>query len=237
MERYRSWPVARDASQTMSFETMKELAVLLEALGADVNTEEPDPAAAALRRNLFRGSAVRGWAERVCQIAAAVVDPQKPLAWTLYQAPVEIQQQLSGQGRLLAVNRFRYVETSVGGGVSRMNSTYMNEKLVLLQGNADSGNLSLKFYLTSRDHNPGPALAFDRPWAIFDLYLKGDFTADAQGNIYIPLYFEDGTDRYVYYTVLEFNREIPGASSWYSSRNWPDMIGSGGTVTERRQEL
>jgi hypothetical protein len=243
MSRYRTWPLASDATPAMSPETMGELAALMEALGAGIDTEEPDPAAAALRHNLFRGSAVRGWAEAVRQIATAVVDPQKPLSWILYQAPVEVQQQLSGRGRLLAVNRFRYVETSIGsvgsGGaaVPRMNSTYMNEKLAILQGGADNRDLSLKFYLTSRDRNPSATLAFDRPWAIFELYLKGDFTSDAQGNIYIPLYFQEGTDRYVYYTVLEFNREIPGASSWYSLRNWPDLIGSGGVVTERRQRL
>jgi hypothetical protein len=234
MERYRAWPLVSDAPQALSVETMEELAVLLRAMGVEYGSQEdPDPAIAALHHNLFRGSAARNWAQTIYTIASASVDTQKPLAWTLYQTPQGIQQRLGGRGRLLAINRFRYVETSAGGSPPKMNSTYMNEKLALFNNNAADGNLNLQFYLTSRDRSPGALLAFNRPWAVFEFYLQGDYAVDDEGNRYIPLYFNDDADRYVYYTVLEFNRELPEPSSWYSLKNWPDLMISGRTITER----
>jgi len=235
MSRYRTWPLSSDVQQAMSAGTMGELASLLDALGAGIGLEDnPDPAVAALRHTQFRGSPAWNWADTVFKIASAAVDPQKPLAWTLYQVPVEVQKRLGGRGRLLAIDRFRYIGVSVGDAVPRMSSTYMNEKLSLLQGNADMGNLTLQFFRTSQERIPGASIVFSRPWAIFEIYIRGDYVADDQGNAYIPLYFEDQAGRYVYYVAVEFNREIPGPSSWYSSRNWPDLTISGGVVTERR---
>ena len=93
----------------------------------------------------------------------------------------------------------------------------------------------MRFYRTSTDRVPGATLVINRPWSIFDIYLRGDSIADAQGNIYIPLYLEDATDRYVYYVSVEFNREIPASPSWYYLRNWPDLIISGGAMIDRHQ--
>jgi len=234
MNRYQAWPLSGDVQQALSMETMKELASLLEALGAGIGLEEnPDPAAAALRHSQFRGSPARNWADTVFKIAATAVDTQKPLSWTLYQVPVETQKRLSGRGRILAIDRFRYIGVSAADAVPRMSSTYMTEKLSLLQGNADIGGLTLQFFRTSQDRNPGASLVFSRPWAIFEIFLSGNYAADDEGNIYIPLYFEDNADRYVYYVGIDFNREIPPARLWYSSRNWPDLTVSGGVITER----
>jgi hypothetical protein len=225
----------------MSVETMGEVAALLEAMGVGLGAAvESDPAAAALRHNLFRGAGARNWAETLYRIAAAATDQQQPLTWTLNHVPVETQRRLLVRGQLLAIDRFRYVDVSTEGAVPRMSGSYVNEKQTLFQGNAADANLNLRFYRTSRDRNPAAALPFNRPLAIFDLYLKGDYAADDKGNMYIPLYFEDEADRYVYYLSLEFSREIPDASSWYSlagqraSGKWPDLTSSEGFITERR---
>jgi hypothetical protein len=77
-------------------------------------------------------------------------------------------------------------------------------------------------------------LAINRPWAVFEFYLRDDNAVDDKGNSYIPLYFTDEADRYVYYTTLEFNREIPDPSSWYSLKNWPNLMISGRNIIERR---
>jgi hypothetical protein len=238
MERYRAWPLVSDSPQALSAETMEELAFLLRAMGVEYGSQEdPDPAIAALHHNLFFGSAARNWAETAYRIAAAAVDQQKPLAWALYQTPEGIQQRIGGRGRLLAINRFRYVESSAGGSAPKMNSTYTNEKMPLFRNNAADGNLNLQFYLTSRDRSPGALLTFNRPWAVFEFYLRDDHVADDEGNSYIPLNFTDEATQYVYYTILEFNRELPKPSSWYTLKNWPDLMISGRTVTERRGDF
>ena len=234
MDQYRAWPLARDADRNIHVQNMEDLAALLEAMGVEYGTQvNPDPAAATLRQNLFQGTTARNWATMLHEISAAIADPQKPLAWTLFQAPVDVQHQLTGRGRLLAINRFRNIGVSTGMSSSRMSSTYTMEKLPLAQGDAYNEGLTIQFYLTSADRIPGATLAINRPWSIFELYLSGNFIADDQGNIYIPLFFEDALDRYVYYVSIEFNREIPPSSSWYFLRNWPDLIISGGTVTSR----
>ncbi|MDR0496075.1 MAG: hypothetical protein LBH42_00515, partial [Treponema sp.] len=235
MHRYRTWPLASDSLDALSLDTIRELASLLGALGAGFDSDDdPDPAVVLLRHNVFRGTVAKNWAKTIYRIATAIGDVQKPLSWTLFQTPVQVQQRLAGRGRLLAVDRFRYLEASYGNAPPRRYSTFMNEKLALLQG--DTGPFSLSFFRTSQDRNPGAAVDNNRPWAVFELYLKETVTDD-QGNSYIPLFFEDQADRYTYYTTLEFNREIPERLSWYSSRNWPDLAISGGTISERRRGL
>ncbi len=115
-----------------------------------------------------------------------------------------------------------------------MSGTYMNEKYPLFNNNAADGNLNLQLYLTSRERSPGAFLAVNRPWAVFEFYLRDDNAVDDKGNSYIPLYFTDETDRYVYYTAVEFNRELPDPSSWYSLKNWPNLMISGRNIIERR---
>jgi hypothetical protein len=235
--RYKAYPLCGDASPSnaLSLDAVRELASLLEALGAGLPAEgEKDPFKAALRHSLFQGSAVQAWADTICRIAGALGDAQKPLGWTLYQAPVEVQTRLTGKGRLLAVDRFRYLDASRGGSSPRMSSTYMNEKLNILEGNPPDGDLILRFYKTSRDRTPGAIAAVNRPWAIFDLYLQRDAAGDSQGGRYIPVYLEDEAGQYVYYLAVEFEPELPAPASWYWSANWPDLMISQGMITERR---
>jgi hypothetical protein len=238
--RYKSYPLCGDAprSQALSLAAVREAAFLFEVMGAglpEAAGEAPiDPVAAALHHSLFNGSAARNWAKTVYQFLGAAVSSEKPLAWTLNQVPVEIQRRLPTGGRLLAVGRFRYVSVSVTDANPRASSTYTNEKLTLLQGNPEDGGLTLRFYKTSRDSMPGSVIAVNNRWAIFDLYLRRDRTADDAGNSYIPLYLEDESGQYVYYVEVEFNTEIPGPSAWYASGNWPEITIAGNMITERR---
>jgi hypothetical protein len=242
IERYKAFPLYADAApqagpgrgSALSPADMGEIAELLGSMGAGLSGQTADdPAAAALHHSQFEGSRIKTWAGAVYQIAAAVSGAQKPLSWTIYQPPVDVQSRLAAGGRLLAINRFRYIEVSAGGN-PRISSTYMNEKLNLLQGNPEDSGLSFKFYKTSRDAAPAAVVAFNKPWSIFELYLQPGRTADDQGTIYIPLFFEDEAGRYVYYVELAFSQDMPPPSSWYPPGNWPDMMISGGMIMERR---
>jgi hypothetical protein len=250
IEKYKAFPLYADFSQTgpgrgsvLTPAVMGEIAELFGAMGAGLAGQagpagqaplaSGDPAVEALRHSLFAGSRIQAWAGTVYRIAAAVSDTQKPLSWTIYQPPVDVQSRLTAGGRLLAINRFRYVEVS-GGGNPRLSSTYMNEKLSLLQGNPEDGGLTFKFYKTSRDAAPAAVVAFNNPWSIFDVYLRPEWAADDKGNTYIPLFFEDGAGKYVYYVEIEFSQDMPPPSSWYTPGNWPDIMISGDMITERR---
>jgi hypothetical protein len=239
-DRYKSYPLCGDIprSQALSLAAVREAAFLFEAMGAglpEAAGDAPiDPVAAALHHSLFNGSAARSWAKTVYQFLGAAASSEKPLSWTLSQVPVEIQRRLPTGGRLLAVDRFRYLSVSVTDANPRTSSTYTNEKLTLLQGDPEDGGLTFRFYKTSRDSMPGSVVAVNNQWAIFDLYLRRDRTADDAGNSYIPLYLEDESGQYVYYVEVEFNTEIPGPSAWYVSGNWPEIMIADNMITERR---
>jgi hypothetical protein len=239
-EPYKAYPLRADASPSgaMSLNLIKEIAFLFEAMGAGLPVQEDqvntDPVYTALHHSLFNGSAVQNWAKTIHQITTSSADTQKPLVWTVYQVPVEIQRKLPSGGRLLAIDRFRYIEVSSTESTPRKNSTYMNEKLALLQGNPEDKSLTFKFYKASRDSIPGAELTINNRWSVFDLYLRRDRIADDMGNSYIPLFLQDEAGQYVYYLQVEFNTEIPGPSSWYSSRDWPDIIIADGMITEKK---
>ncbi len=238
--RYKSYPLCGDIprSQALSLAAVQEAAYLFEAMGAGLperKKEDPvDPVAAALHHSLFSGSAARNWAKTIYQFLGAAVSSEKPLAWKLNQVPVEIQRRLPTGGRLLAIDRFRYVSVSTADASPRTNSTYSNEKLTLLQGKPEDGVLVFKFYKASRDSMPGSVITVSNQWAIFDLYLRRDRIADDAGNSYIPLYLEDESGQYVYFVEVEFNTEIAGPSAWYTSGTWPDLMIADNMITERR---
>jgi hypothetical protein len=224
---------AEEKPNALTLSTMREIAELFGAMGAGISAPSSDPADSALHHNLFAGSAVQTWAATVYQIAAAITDTQKPLTWTIYQPPVDVQSKLAPGRRLLAINRFRYVEVSAGGN-PRLTSTYMNEKISLLQGHPEDGNLTFKFYKTSRDAAPAAVIAFNNPWSVFDLHTQPGRAADDKGNAYIPLFFEDAAGQYVYYVELEFTHDMPPPASWYTPATWLNIMTVGGMITERR---
>ncbi|MFP3040553.1 hypothetical protein LQZ19_01915 [Treponema primitia] len=243
-EKYRAYPLCSNAlpANALDFKTMQEIASLFEAMGAalpqgqDAPPDQTgrDPVHAALHHSLFSGSDIQNWAGTVYQIASAAAGVEKPFSWIIHQPPVEVQNRLPVRSRLMAMDRFRYVEVSSAGNNPRSSSTYMNEKLILLQGNVDNGGISFKFYKTSRDREPGALIAYNNPWSIFELYLTEDYAMDDKGNNYIPIYLEDEAGKYIYYVELEFNVEIPASSVWYSSRTWPEITITDGMIVEKR---
>jgi hypothetical protein len=249
---HKSWPLSADGPRggALSLNTIRETALLFEAMGAGLPgaaaipegaplpepaaQAKPDPVAVALSHSLFSGSAARNWAGTLHQFLSAATNQEKPLAWTLHQPPADVQRRLPAGGRLLAIDRFRYVSVSVAGGAPRMSGAYGNEKTALLQGNPEDGDLVFRFYKTSRDSTPGAVVSINNRWAIFDLYLRRDRVADNAGNSYIPIYLADESGQYVYYVEVAFNAEIPGPQSWYSSSNWPDIMIVDGMIAEKR---
>jgi hypothetical protein len=240
IDRYKAYPLCGDAPYTnaLSQGTMREIASLFESMGAGLPDQtgqgKGDPVYAALQHSLFGSSRIQDWARTVYQIAFAAVDEQKPLVWTAYQLPVEVQRRLPAGRRLLAIDRFRYIEVSSRGNAPQSNSTYMNERLNLLQGYPDDEAITLRFYKTSRDSTPGAVVTINSPWSIFELYLRRDRIADDMGNSYIPIYLEDEAGQYVYYLDVEFNVDIPKPSSWYIVRDWPDIMIEDGMITGKR---
>jgi hypothetical protein len=240
VDSYKAYPLCADAprAQALSLDKMKEIASLFKAMGADIpdttGQTEIDPVAFALHHNLFKGLAVQTWAKTICQIAAAAASEQNPLTWTVYQIPVDIQENLPGRRELLAINRFRYVKVTSADTPPRASSTYMKEKLSLMQSNPDSAPLKFDFYKTSRDIDAGAVITFDGPWSIFELYLQNNRIADNSGNSYIPVYLQDESGRYVYCLEVGFNQEMPDYSSWYAQANWPNIAIADNTITARR---
>jgi hypothetical protein len=239
INQYKAYPLCTDAarSEGLSFDMMQQIASLFGSLGAGLpdlsEQDERDPVSVALHHNLFKGAAVRSWAKNIYQIADAITSTQKPLRWTIYQVPEETQRKLRTGKELPAINRFRYVQVSSTDNVPRMSSTYMNEKLVLLQGDPESEALAFNFYKTSRDSIPGAVVTFNGSWTIFELYLQENRIADDEGNNYIPVYLGDETGQYVYYLDIGFNTKLPDHLSWYSSRDWPSIMIADNFITEK----
>ncbi|MDR3172947.1 MAG: hypothetical protein LBU19_01735, partial [Treponema sp.] len=248
LESLRAFPLVADAPRqgALSQSDLEDLALLLRdmgagdlpAQGAESAAEESavadDPLEPVLRPILFRGSAARTWAQTIYQFVQAAVNSARPLTWTLSQPPIDIQGKLSLSGRLLAVNRFRYLEVSAAGKNPRSFNTYANEKLSLAEGGPIDQGISLKFYRASQDREASAAFALNEPWSIFDIYLRRDPVRDDQGNSYFPVFLNDEWGQYVYFTKIDFSAEIPGPDRWYTAAAWPNLRIAGGMVTVNR---
>jgi hypothetical protein len=228
LESLRVFPLLSDAprEKAMSPSDLEDLALLLQDMGAGYLTEQgaedQDPLEPVLRPTLFRGAA-RIWAQTIYQFAAAAANPAKPLVWTLSQPPIAIQGKLPVQGRLLAANRFRYLEVSAAGRSPRSCNTYANEKISLAQGSPADRALQLGFYRASSDQKPAAVITLDKPWSIFDIYLHTEAIQGDQDVFYFPLFLEDEQGQYVYFTEVDFNAGIPTPDRWYSSATWPNL--------------
>jgi hypothetical protein len=236
LDSLRAFPLVSDAPRdaVLSLNDLQDLARLLQDMGAGdlaAPSTDDDPLDAVLNPVLFRGSAARTWAQMVYQFAAAA-NPG-PLAWTLTQPPVDIQQKLPLGGRLLAVNRFRYLEISSGGGSPKSFNTYTNEEISLAGGGGIDRNITFRFYRSSSDREPSAVLTMDKPWSIFDLYLDKDAVID--NNVtYFPMLLRDGQGQYVYFTEIGFTPAIPGPDRWYTAATWPNLRVIDGMVTVNR---
>jgi hypothetical protein len=237
----RGFPLMADAprNEVLSMNTLEDLILLLRDMGAgeitDKAAEETDPLEPLLHPILFQGAAARTWAQTIYQFANAATNSAKPLVWTLSQPPIDIQGKLFAQGRLLAVNRFRYLEVSVAGRTAKSFNTYTNQKSSLAEGSPMDKDLRFRFYRASSDREAAVEFALDKPWSIFDLYLQREVVRNDQG-VYFPIFVQDFQGQYVYFTEIDFNAEIPGPDRWYTRATWPNFRITDGAVMVNRQE-
>jgi hypothetical protein len=225
---FAAYPLCSDAKQPLSVDAVKDLAVMLRAMGAAPPEEgKAESLRDLLHPRLFSGSQAQLWADTAFGFASAVADTQKPLQFTLYQPSDAVQNSLNTGRNLLAVNRFRYVEVSSEKKQPERFSTYMNDQLVLAEGLAEDAGLTLSFFRTSGDVLPSVTVTFDNQWSIFNLYLRQDTVSDTEGKTYVPLYISDSVGQYVYFLEVVFSTAIPKSVVWYSEDNWPKF-----TVTD-----
>ncbi|MDR3334667.1 MAG: hypothetical protein LBT13_07265 [Treponema sp.] len=238
-DQLRAFPLCADApvQTALSLADMEDIAALFGDMGAAQTQEEQADTTVVqetIHPNLFKGAMVQQWAQTLYRFAATVTNQQKPLVWTLAQPPVAVQSTLAGRERLLAVNRFRYVEVATLEKQPKRFSTYMNQSFTLTQGSPVDSGITLKFYKTSGDKEPAIQLAYENPWSIFTLYLHQDAITDEEGHTYIPILFEDRQGKYVYYVEVRFSQELPKPDAWYTQRTWPAVKVVNGGVTGSR---
>jgi hypothetical protein len=235
-ELLKQYPVCADApaDNPLSLNNIRDIASLLGSMGAGITEPETAPVKQALHPVLFKGSALP-WARKIYQFAEAASDNQKPLAWTISQPAIAVQNSLPSNGRLLAVNRFRYVEARAGNGPAVRVNAYMNQKMLLAQGYSDDGNITLRFFRTSGDLTPQATVTISNKWAAFNLYFRKDAVKgnDSDNNevFYTPVLVPADGTQYVYFVELSFNREIPSRDEWNTVRMTPDIIVQDGFVT------
>ncbi|MDR3162165.1 MAG: hypothetical protein LBU28_11215 [Spirochaetaceae bacterium] len=239
-ERLKQYPLSTDArvDNPLTINEIKEISSLLASMGAGILEEEPDAIKQALHPVLFKGAAAL-WAQRIYRFSQAVSDEAKPLTWTLSQPPIDVQNTLPRGGRLLAANRFRYVEVDIEQRAASRLSTYMNQKLALVSGYPEEGNIRLRFFRTSEDRTPQATVTLDNRWAIFNLYFNQDAVkgADAEGTLYTPVYVSADGVQYVYFVELSFNREIPQPKEWNTLRTSPDLAVQNGFIVGNRLQF
>ncbi|MDR0403821.1 MAG: hypothetical protein LBH35_09570, partial [Treponema sp.] len=227
-ELLKQYPVCADATveNPLSLNNIKDIAALFDSMGAGI-AEAAEPVKQALHPALFKGAALP-WAEKIYQFARAAADGQKPLAWTMSQPAIAVQNSLPANGKLLAANRFRYVEARVENGAAVRVNAYMNQKTTLAQGYSDDGNIVLRFFRTSEDLNPQATVTIGNKWAVFNLYFRQDAVKGSNGDnnevYYTPVIVPADGTQYVYFVELSFNQEIPSREEWNTVRTTPDLV-------------
>ncbi|MDR0403080.1 MAG: hypothetical protein LBH35_05760 [Treponema sp.] len=235
-ELLKQYPVCADAAAgtPLSLNNIRDIASLLDSMGAGIAEPETEPIKQALYPVLFKGSALP-WAEKIYRFARAAADSQKPLSWTMSQPSIVVQNSLPANGRLLAVNRFRYVEARVENGAAVRANAYMNQKTTLAQGYSDDGNIVLRFFRTSGDLTPQATVTIANKWAVFNLYFQQGTVKGSDGDnnevYYTPVIVPADGTQYVYFVELSFNQEIPSREEWNTVRTTPDLVIRDGFIT------
>ncbi|MDR2483772.1 MAG: hypothetical protein LBD55_00045 [Treponema sp.] len=239
--RLEAFPFCSDADKTrvLSAEDVETVAALFSSMGVasdkiDAASDKAYLLQDLIHPNLFKGYVARTWAQTLYDFAEAFTDSQKPLVWTLSQPPIDTQNSAAKDGRLLAANRFRYIEVSSAEKTPQRFSTYMNRKLTLAQGNPADSGLTLRFYKISTDREPAAEVCFDNRWSIFNLYFRRDRVTDENGQAYIPIFFNYESQQYVYFVEVSFNSDIPKPEKWYTGATWPAITVMNGTVNGSR---
>ncbi len=220
-----AFPLCRNCgtSRTVTPKQMEKLARLLQAVTPPAaEAEKTDKPLLNRKLELFKNREELAWASDILTVADNLTDPKKPLIWTLYQAPIELQNTLLKGGEVAAVNRFRYIEVKMPGvGKPRRFSTAMTSETMIGQGKASSP-ITLNFYKMSGDEAPEAQVKFSNYWAIFRIYLKyGSHYDPATGQTYMPVTVRDrGGAEFVYFVTVKFNRNIFKPDEWPTKRNW-----------------
>jgi hypothetical protein len=229
IELLKQYPVCVDAAldNPLSLNNIRDIASLLDSMGAGIEEPETEPVKQALHPVLFKGSTLP-WAKKIYRFARAAADGQKPLAWTMSQPAIAVQNSLPANGRLLAANRFRYVEAKVENGAAARVNAYMDQRTTLAQGYSDDGNIVLRFFRTSEDLNPQATVTISNKWAVFNLYFRQDAVKGSDGEnndlYYTPVIVTADGTQYVYFVELSFNQEIPSREEWNTVRGTPDIV-------------
>jgi hypothetical protein len=234
----KQYPLCTDAplDAPLTMNNMRDIASLLNSMGAaGILEEQTDTIKNALYPVLFKGAAA-SWVRQIYQITQAIADEAKPLTWTISQPPIDMQNKLPLNGRLLAANRFRYIEVKSENNTADRFSTYMNQKINLASGYPEDGTITLRFFRTSEDRSPQATLTIDNKWAVFNLYFQQDTVkgTDAEGSLYTPLYISADGIQYVYFVELSFNQEIPPLGEWNTRRASPDLVIQDGAIAGNR---
>jgi hypothetical protein len=238
---FKLFPVLSDGDKNnpITTDTLNTIAALLADMGADRLPLQPssgdDPVNSILHPVLFKDSVAQNWAQTLYQFAAAVSDTTQPLTWTLTQPSIDVQGRLSTSGRLLAVNRFRYLEVSTVGQAKRSFNTYMNVEQMLANGRATDNGIDLRFYMSSADMRPQVEVSVNDQWSIFDFYLNQNLITTDAGSFF-PVFMSDELGQYAYYMAIKFNHDMPAPNKWYRSSTWPNLVVVDNAVTSYRNQ-
>lgn len=226
-----AFPLCRNCAgkKTVTPKEMQKLAKLLQNVAPETGKDGKDEKGGDLidkRLDLFKDRESLEWAADILKVAEQLTNVKKPLIWTLYQAPVDLQNSLLPRGQISAVNRFRAVGLTMGDAKAEKRvSTTMTADAKIGQGRA-SAPITLNFYKLSGDEQPEARLRLGDYWAIFKIYLKnGGHFDPATGQLYVPLTVRDKTGaKFTYFVSVKFNQPIFTPDEWPTKQNWEQPV-------------
>ena len=223
-----AFPLCKNCAgkKTITPKEMQKLAKLLQSVAPEAENETAEGALIDKRLDLFKNREALAWAGDILKVAALLADAKKPLIWTLYQAPVDLQNSLLSRGQVAAANRFRAVGLRMGNDkVEKRISSIMTADAKIGQGKA-SAPITLNFYKLTGDEQPEAQIRLGDYWAIFRIYLKnGGHIDPSNGQLYIPLTVKDKTGaKFVYFVTVKFNRDIFTPDEWPTKQDWKQTV-------------
>ncbi len=223
-----AFPLCKNCAgkKTITPKEMQKLAKLLQSVAPEAENEKTEGTLIDRRLDLFKNREALAWAGDILKVAALLADAKKPLIWTLYQAPVDLQNSLLSRGQVAAANRFRAVGLRMGNDkVEKRISSIMTADAKIGQGKA-SAPITLNFYKLTGDEQPEAQIRLGDYWAIFRIYLKnGGHIDPSSGQLYIPLTVKDKTGaKFVYFVTVRFNRDILAPDEWPTKQNWESPV-------------
>lgn len=198
---------------------------------AQASDETTDYLQEPLLENVMVGNInLVSWLNNVTRILSVFADTTSPLLVTVSIPSSDKQQSLineHGIKGVTALNKFRFVETSIGGAEpKRVASFVANDKdVVLVKDMASKSNLSFKFYRYSDDKIAQSEVNFDGGYSALRLYLAEQGIYDDKDKcVYVPLTLTDlNLNKSVFIVKISFNKELVAPIDWPSSNTWPSI--------------